>query len=153
MDDNGALRELYAQTVLDHSRHPRNFRCIPEAGRKAVGHNALCGDKISLYLHLDGDRIDDAAFEATGCAISVASASMLTEMVKGRRLTQAETLIRDVKSLFDSGNVDTSVGQSVGDIAALSRVRAYPSRVRCATLAWRTLQAAIDGSAGTVSTE
>ena len=149
MDDSGVLRDLYAQTVLDHSRHPRNFRCIPDAGRKAQGHNPLCGDKISLYLHLDGDRIDDAAFEATGCAISVASASMLTEMVRGQRLADAEILIRDVKSMFDSGNA----GSSIGDLVALSRVRAYPSRVRCATLPWRTLEAALGGSPGTVSTE
>ena len=150
MTGNDDLSRLYRDTVLDHSRNPRNFRRIESAQCHATGHNPLCGDKVTLYVDLeDDDRIRDAAFEATGCAISVDSASMLTELVRNRRLGEVRDLIRDVCAMF----TDHPVNPPPGDLAALAGVRAYPSRVRCATLPWRTLEAALQGSPAAVSTE
>lgn len=143
------LSRLYRDTVLEHSRAPHNFRRIAAADRRAEGNNPLCGDRITLYLDLAGDRIDDAAFEASGCAISVASASMLTEMVRGRRIEEARAAIRDAAALF-SGE---SAGDGLGALAALASVRAYPARIRCAMLPWRTLESALSGNPATVSTE
>ncbi len=144
------LHALYRAAVLDHSRRPRNFRRIESAGHKATGHNPLCGDKITVYLELDEDRrVRDVAFEATGCAISLASASMLTELVKSQPLAETKRLITATCAAF--GN--DSSHSLPGDLAALAGVRAYPSRVRCATLPWRTLEAALQGDAGAVSTE
>ncbi len=143
------LSRLYRDTVLDHSRNPRNFHRMEHAGAQAEGHNPLCGDKVTVYLHLDGDRVDDVSFEASGCAISVASASMMTEMVRGQPVAAARDAIHDADAMF-AGNGDAA---PPGELAALAAVRAYPSRVRCALLPWRTLEAALDGSAATVSTE
>jgi len=142
------LSRLYRDTVLDHSRNPRNFRRIGHPDAQAEGHNPLCGDRLSLYLRLDGDRIADAAFEATGCAISIASASMMTEAVRGQATAAARAAIREAGATF-SGACDAPPG----DLASLAAVRAYPSRIRCAMLPWRTLEAALDGGADTVSTE
>jgi nitrogen fixation NifU-like protein len=147
-DEN--LNQLYRETVLDHSRHPRNLRRLEGPARHATGHNPLCGDRITVYLDVSADDIvRDAAFEATGCAISVASASMLTELVRNRPLAEVQAMIRNVFAMF-AGDAE---GRSPGDMAALAGVRAYPSRVRCATLAWRTLEAALHGDPAAVSTE
>lgn len=150
MTVQGDLARLYRDTVLDHSRHPRNFRILPGADRQATGHNALCGDKITLYLELkNGERIGDATFEATGCAISLASASMLIELVRGQPVREVRKLIGDVSAMFAGPSGD----RPPGDMAALAGVREYPSRIRCATLPWRTLEAALLANPAPVSTE
>lgn len=149
MTAQAAIDRLYQATVLDHSRNPRNFRRIDPADRRAEGNNPLCGDRITLYLHLDDDRIDDAAFEASGCAICLASASMLTNMVRGRPIADVRGTMRDIDAMFRG----EKPGSDVGDAAALAGVRAYPSRVRCALLPWRTLEAALGNAAASVSTE
>jgi nitrogen fixation NifU-like protein len=143
------LGRLYRDQVLDHSRHPRNFRRIERAAARAEGHNPLCGDSVTVYLRLDGDRIADAAFEATGCAISMASASLMTEMIRGRTVAAARTAIRDTNAAF----AGAEGAAPPDDLAALSGVRAYPSRVRCVLLPWRTLEAALGGEVAAVSTE
>ena len=151
MNTHDDLSRLYRETVLSHNRSPRNFRRIESATRKATGHNPLCGDKITVYLDLDADeRIRDIAFEATGCAISMASASMLTEMVKNRPLGETQDLIIAACAAFSD---DSGGAAPPGELAALAGVRAYPSRVRCATLPWRTLESALRGDASGVSTE
>jgi nitrogen fixation NifU-like protein len=149
MSAQAEIDRLYQATVLDHSRNPRNFRRIAPADRRAEGNNPLCGDRVTLYLHLDDDRIDDAAFEASGCAICLASASMLTTLVRGRRIADVRGTLRDVDAMFRG----ETPGGAVGDLTALASVRAYPSRVRCALLPWRTLEAALGSAAATVSTE
>jgi nitrogen fixation NifU-like protein len=144
------LAGLYRTTVLEHSRHPRNFRRSPGANRQATGHNPLCGDKLSLYLELGDDEvIRDAAFEATGCAISLASASMLTDQVRGRSAAGALQLAASVAGMF----ADPPGPAPPGDVAALAGVRDYPSRVRCATLPWRTLEAALRREPAEATTE
>ena len=152
MTDEADLQALYRQTVLDHCRHPRNFRRIEAPDRQAEGHNPLCGDKVTIYLRLAGDTVADVAFEATGCAISLASASMLTDMIRGKRVPDVDAAIDEVGALFAPGG-EPSKRVRESDIGALSGVRAYPSRIRCATLAWRTLEAALHAGAGTVTTE
>ncbi len=150
MTGSGAadVSRLYRDRVLEHSRNPRNFRRIGQPDASAEGHNPLCGDKVSVYLQFDDNRIRDAAFEATGCAISIASASMMTEAVRGQPAAAARAAIRDAEATF-AGGCDTPPG----DLAALAAVREYPSRVRCALLPWRTLAAALAGDAIKVSTE
>jgi nitrogen fixation NifU-like protein len=151
MNAGGAqdLRNLYRQIVLEHSRQPHNCRRLEAPDRQATGHNPLCGDKISLSLRLRGDRIDEVAFEGSGCAICIASASMLTDAVQGRTTTAATGLADDFDGMFAH---PPGAGPG-GDLAALAGVRSYPSRIRCATLPWRTLAAALRSEAGAVSTE
>ena len=146
------LQTLYRETVLDHSRSPRNFRRLGPASRHAEGHNPLCGDKVTIYLDLGAGLIEDASFVGSGCAISLASASMLTEMIKGKRLTEAEPVIESVTRMFGAGD-GGAIPPDCGPIAALASVRAYPSRIRCATLAWQTLRAALNQSAVTATTK
>lgn len=144
------LAGLYRTAVLDHSRQPRNFRRVPDANRQATGHNPLCGDKVSLFIALgEDDVVRDAAFEATGCAISLASASMLCEQVRGRSGSAALQLAAKVAGMF----ARPPGPAPEGDIAALAGVREYPSRVRCALLPWRTLEAALRGEASPATTE
>ena len=150
MTDMEQLRQLYRDTVLKHSRSPRNFRRIEAPQACADGHNPLCGDKITVYLHLDHETIDDATFEATGCAISLASASMLTDMVAGQTAAAAMALANDVQIMLAGKSVPQC---DFGELNALSGVRAYPSRVRCAALPWRTLEAALTGTGRTATTE
>jgi nitrogen fixation NifU-like protein len=147
------LTDLYQEVILDHNRRPRNFGALPDATRTANGHNPLCGDRLTLYVRLDGDRIDGISFEGSGCAISKASASLMTEAVKGRQ-------VGDAIALFDRFHqvVTTPVDQpvddaSVGKLAALAGVREFPVRVKCASLAWHTLKAALEGTAEAVKTE
>ena len=144
MDDT--LRELYQEVILDHGKHPRNFRHPPEANHSAHGHNPLCGDRLTVYVTLDDQsRIQDAAFEGRGCAISVASASMMTEMLKGKTPEQAARLFDYLHNSCTGHSADDTGIDSddVERIKALSGVRDYPIRVKCATLAWHTLQAAL----------
>lgn len=153
------LADLYRDVIVDHNRAPRNFRRLTPADREAQGFNALCGDKLTVYARLDGERIADVAFEGSGCAISVASASLMSERVKGLSLSEARALHAQVHALLaghgeagDPASIDV-LATSLGKVAALAGVRAYPSRVKCATLAWHTLLAALDQTAEPVSTE
>lgn len=144
------LRELYQEVVFDHNRNPRNFRAIENADRKVEGFNPLCGDRITLYLKLDKDRIADIGFQGQGCAISTASASLMTELVKGKTLAEAEKLFAAFHKIV-TGQGNTL--EELGKLAVLAGVRQYPSRIKCATLPWHSLEAAIAGRVEPVSTE
>ena len=140
------LRDLYQDLILDHGKHPRNFHDMPNANHQALGHNPLCGDKISLYVRTDDNNIiQDVAFQGSGCAISVASASMMTEMLKGKTLAQVQPLFDYLHNACTGKPTNKSgLDEDATDrIDALSGVRDYPIRVKCATLAWHTLQAAL----------
>ena len=146
------LKDLYRDVIVDHNRAPRNFRKIPDADKVLEGFNPLCGDKLTLYLKLDGETIQDLSFEGSGCAISVASASLMTERLKGKTHADAEQLFGTVHDLLTKdAPADT---EALGKLAVLAGVREFPSRVKCASLCWHTLKGALDG-AGTrsVSTE
>ena len=137
------LKDLYQEVILDHNRSPRNFRELDGANRKADGYNPLCGDRLTLFLRVEGNVITDATFQGTGCAISKASASLLTESVKGKTVVEAEALFRRfqhmVTSATDSGEDFTDLGK----LFVLSGVREFPVRVKCASLAWHTLRSAV----------
>lgn len=140
------LRDLYQDLILDHSKHPHNFHTLPDANREALGHNPLCGDRLSLHLKVDGsDVIQDAGFQGSGCAISVASASMMTDMLKGKNLSEARALFDFVHgSCIGATPPHISLTDDDRDrLQALAGVRLYPMRVKCATLAWHTMQAAL----------
>jgi nitrogen fixation protein NifU and related proteins len=143
------LRDLYQDVILDHNKRPRNFGPLSGANRRAEGHNPLCGDRVTVSLEMEGDRIKDIAFEGAGCAISTASASLMTEALKGKRVEEARALFHDFHELVTKGEADADVGK----LAVLGGVREYPMRVKCATLAWHTLQAALDQQDHPVSTE
>jgi nitrogen fixation protein NifU and related proteins len=136
------LKDLYRDIIVDHNRHPRNFREIPDADRRADGFNPLCGDKLTVFVKLDDGRISDVSFNGSGCAISIASASLLTESVKGRTLAEAESLFGQMHRLLTRDDVDVDV-TSLGKLGALSGVREFPARVKCASLCWHTLDAAL----------
>ena len=147
------LSDLYQEVILDHNRRPRNYGPLPDASRTVQGHNPLCGDKVTLYVRLDGDRISGIAFEGSGCAISKASASLMTDAVKGGTIDQANALFDRFHAM-----VTTPIGQPVdeaplGKLAVFAGVREFPVRVKCASLAWHTLKAALSGSSGAVRTE
>jgi nitrogen fixation NifU-like protein len=146
------LKDLYRDVIVDHNRNPRNFRAMPDADTHAEGFNPLCGDRLTLYVKLDGDTIRDVAFQGSGCAISVASASLLTETVKGRTVPEAERLFASMHEMLtrDDSTVDVA---SLGKLGALSGVREFPARVKCASLCWHTLDAALHREAAPVSTE
>ncbi|CAN5317522.1 SUF system NifU family Fe-S cluster assembly protein [soil metagenome] len=145
------LKDLYRDVIVDHNRSPRNFRRLDPADRRARGFNPLCGDKLEVYLRMDEDRIEDISFEGSGCAISVASASMMTETLKGRTEAQARKLFETVRTLLTGGGGEPELAD-VGKLAALAGVKDYPSRVKCATLSWHALTAALD-DVSQVSTE
>jgi nitrogen fixation NifU-like protein len=136
------LKDLYRDVIVDHNRHPRNFREIPDADRRADGYNPLCGDKLTVFVKLDGERIADVSFNGSGCAISVASASLLTESVKGKTIAEAEQLFSQMHQLLTRDDADVDV-PSLGKLGALSGVREFPARVKCASLCWHTLDAAL----------
>ena len=148
------LQELYREVILDHNRHPRNFGELEEADRVVEGVNPLCGDKMTLYVKLDGDRVEDISFKGTGCAISVASSSLMTEKAKGGSVGELEQLFDQVHDMLtaDDPAPDPDL-ERLEKLAALSGVREYPTRVKCASLAWHALKTAISGSDDTVSTE
>ncbi len=146
------LRELYQEVVFDHNRNPRNFRAMKDADRKVEGFNPLCGDRITLYLKLKGDLIADISFEGQGCAISTASASLMTELIKGQTLKEAEAFFQAFHKIV-TGKDDELKLKELGKLAVLAGVRQYPSRIKCATLPWHSLEAAIKGSEEMVSTE
>jgi nitrogen fixation NifU-like protein len=146
------LKDLYRDVIVDHNRHPRNFGKLDPADAHADGHNPLCGDRLTMYVNLDGERIAETKFEGSGCAISVASASLLTEAVKGKSKAEVKALFEDMHALLTQhdASVDTA---KLGKLAALGGVRDFPARVKCASLCWHTLNAALDRVAEPVSTE
>jgi nitrogen fixation protein NifU and related proteins len=146
------LRDLYQEVIFDHNRNPRNFRVMADADRKVEGFNPLCGDRLTLYLKMDGDRITDASFQGSGCAISTASVSLMTEIIKDKTQTEAEALFK-VFHEMTTGKDEQIQLETVGKLAVLAGVREYPARVKCATLAWHTLDAALKNQQQAVSTE
>jgi nitrogen fixation protein NifU and related proteins len=144
------LRDLYQEVILDHSKRPRNFHALADANRRAEGYNPLCGDRETVFLRLEGDRVRDVAFQGTGCAISTASASMMTESVKGKSREEAEALFERFHDLITGQNGESA---DLGKLAVFSGVREYPVRVKCATLPWHTLKAALASDGATISTE
>ena len=146
------LRELYQEVILEHSKAPRNYRRPSEANQKAEGFNPLCGDRFTVYLELAGDQIRDIGFEGSGCAISKASASMMTQAVKGKSRQEAEKLFAAFHRLVTTGE-SNGAGGELGKLEVFSGVSEFPVRVKCATLAWHTLEAALGGAQDTVSTE
>lgn len=145
------LKELYRDVILDHNRRPRNFGRIEPSDTHADGHNPLCGDRLTVWLRLKDDRIDDIRFEGKGCAISTASASLMTEAVKGKDRAAVQSLYGRIHSLLTQQ--DAVADESLGKLAALSGVREFPARVKCASLCWHTLNAALERGAATVSTD
>jgi nitrogen fixation NifU-like protein len=147
------LRELYQELIIDHSKRPRNFRVLEGTSHKAEGYNPLCGDMVTVYLELDGDRVKNIGFQGKGCAISTASASVMTESVKGKTLAEAEALFGIFHDLVTGKPPASGKAPELGKLAVFSGVSEFPVRVKCATLAWHTLHAALQGTGGTVSTE
>ena len=146
------LRELYQEVILDHHRRPRNFGPLPDSNRHAEGRNPLCGDHLSVQVDVEGGIIKDVAFEGAGCAISRASASLMTDAVKGRSVEDAERMFEEFHQMVTSG-VEDAVEESLGKLAVFCGVREFPSRVKCASLAWHTLHAALEAKGTTASTE
>jgi len=146
------LRELYQEVILDHNKRPRNFRVPDPSNRKAEGYNPLCGDKITIFLYVEGDVIKDLGFQGTGCAISKASASLMTDALKGKTLAQANEMFDKFHHLVTSPSTAAETDE-LGKLAVLGGVREYPMRVKCASLAWHTLKAAMQAEHDVVSTE
>lgn len=147
------VRELYQSTILDHNKRPRNFRVPAAANREARGHNPLCGDQITVYLEVQDGVVKDVGFQGSGCAISKASASLMTEAVKGQPLAEVEALFARFHALLTGGPAAPAAAEDLGKLAVFSGVREYPVRVKCATLPWHTVRAAAHGDATTVKTE
>jgi nitrogen fixation NifU-like protein len=146
------LSALYQEVILDHNKRPRNYRVMQDADRQADGFNPLCGDKIRIYIKLADGRIADISFQGSGCAISTASASILTETLKGKTLAEAESLFETFHDLV-TGKSPGQVNQPLGKLAAFSGVSEFPVRVKCASLAWHTLKSALAGDAKVATTE
>ncbi len=143
------LNDLYQQVILDHCKKPRNFHELPRASCSAQGHNPLCGDQLQLFLALDGERITDASFVGSGCCISKASASLLTEFAKGKTRAEVEKMFDRVHDMVTTGRV----ADDVGKLAVFAGVHKYPARVKCAILAWHAVMGALKGDSGSVTTE
>ena len=141
------LRELYQQVVLDHNKSPRNFREIDPCDHDADGYNPLCGDTVHIYIKVDGDKVEDIAFTGEGCAISKASASLMTDALKGKTVAEAKALFEEFQAMVTCGL------PMEGKLAVFAGVRDYPMRVKCATLAWHTMKAAFDGKKDAATTE
>lgn len=146
------LRDLYQEVIFDHNRNPRNFRVMENPDRQVDGFNPLCGDKLTLFLKLDGELISDASFQGSGCAISTASVSLMTEIIKGKSQSEAEALFHTFHEMT-TGKEEEIQLEAVGKLAVLAGVRDYPARVKCATLAWHTLDAALKNQQQAISTE
>ena len=147
------LYELYKEEILDHNRKPRNFRKLEEANRVSEGFNPLCGDRVIVYVYLENDVVKNISFEGQGCAISKACASMMTESVKGKTKAETEALFQKVHKMLTSSPHEPVDSSGLGKLAVFSGVREFPLRVKCATLAWHTLNAAFQGKGEGVSTE
>ena len=146
------LNELYQQVILDHNKKPRNFRKIENANHTAEGYNPLCGDHLTIYVNVAGDEVQEIAFEGSGCAISKAAASMMTQAVKGKSKEQAENLFQEFHSMVTGELNEETDENSLGNLKIFAGVREFPVRVKCATLAWHTLHAALNNEEQ-VSTE
>ena len=147
------LRELYQELILDHNRRPRNRRAMADATADADGFNPLCGDKVHVFVKLEGDRIADVSFDGVGCAISTASASLMTTALKGKTLAEAREIFDRFHEMVTGEPGAPLAEETLGKLAVFQGVCEFPVRVKCATLAWHTLKAAIDRSKGQVSTE
>jgi nitrogen fixation protein NifU and related proteins len=144
------LEDLYQEVIVDHSKRPRNFRRMTEANRTAEGYNPLCGDKLSLYLEMDGEVVKNVSFVGSGCAISTASASLMTESIRGKTREQAQALLERFHALL---TIEGASSRDLGKLVAFSGVREFPARVKCATLAWHTLASALKNTGEVASTE
>jgi len=144
------LRDLYQEVIFDHNRNPRNDHSMEDASHHADGNNPLCGDQITVYVKVNGDHIEEVSFEAHGCAISTASASLMTQALKGKKLSEVEVMFNDFHQMATG---EAGASARLGKLAVLEGVREYPARVKCATLAWHTLQAALENNEDTVTTE
>ena len=144
------IDDLYQETILDHSKRPRNFHGMQDANRRAEGYNPLCGDKLRLYLKVENDVVQDASFEGSGCAISTASASLMTESLKGKTREEALKLLDKFHDLLTT---DTAAAKDLGKLVVFCGVRDYPARVKCATLAWHTLKSALNDTGEVATTE
>ena len=138
------LSELYQQVILDHNKKPRNFRKLESASHYAEGYNPLCGDQLTIYMNLENDRVTDVGFEGSGCAISKASASMMTQAVKGKSKEQAETLFKEFHSMVTGELDEENEENALGNLKIFAGVREFPVRVKCATLPWHTMHAALN---------
>ncbi len=147
------VRELYQQIILDHNRSPRNFKVMENADREATGDNPLCGDRLTVYLKMDGDIIADVSFRGSGCAISQASASLMTTSVMGKSTAEAEDLFGNFHSMVTGGPAGVPDTKIFRKLAAFAGVREFPARVKCANLGWHALKAALDAEPGLVTTE
>ena len=147
------LGELYQQLIIDHNRHPRNFGSLEDATETASGDNPLCGDRITVYLRLKDDVIEDIRFQGAGCAISQASASLMTTAVRGKKADEALELFRAFHAMVTGPQEASPDTRRLGKLAAFAGVRAFPARVKCANLPWHTLRTALKGNGGSVSTE
>jgi nitrogen fixation protein NifU and related proteins len=145
------LNELYQQVILDHSKAPRNFKKLETANRVADGHNPLCGDHIRVYLHVEGDTVQDISFEGSGCAISKASASMMTATLKGKKTAEVKKMFQDFQEMIKTGTQPAE--DTLGKLAVFSGVHRFPSRIKCAILPWHAVVATIEGKTEPVSTE
>ena len=139
------LSELYQQVILDHNKKPRNFHKLESANRSAEGYNPLCGDQLHIYLEVENDQVKDISFEGTGCAIFKASASMMTQAVKGKTKQESEQIFEEFHRLVTGDTDDESEGPHLGKLRIFAGVREYPVRVKCATLSWHTMKAALEG--------
>jgi nitrogen fixation NifU-like protein len=147
------LRDLYQDVILEHSKAPRNYRVQATANHKAEGYNPLCGDRFTIYLTLAGEKIEDISFQGSGCAISKASASMMTQSLKGKTVAEAEKLFERFHDMVTGHGAPGEPDAELGKLAVFSGVSEFPVRVKCASLAWHTLQAAIAGKQEAISTE
>ena len=146
------LKDLYQEVIVDHNRSPRNFGKLENADRSLEGYNPLCGDRLTVYLKLDGDQITDIRFDGSGCAISIASASLMTEAMKDKTIAEAKLIFNNFHELVTTDGTDIG-HDKLGKLMAIAGVRDYPTRVKCATLCWHTLHSAISGEQTSVSTE
>ncbi len=146
------LKELYQEVILDHNKKPRNFHKMEEATHHAEGYNPLCGDQIQLFLKMNGNRIEDISFQGSGCAISKASSSMMTSILKGKTIEEAEKLFEGFHQMV-TGDVGAKVSENLGKLTVFSGVCEFPARVKCASLAWHTMKAALEGKVEPVKTE
>jgi nitrogen fixation NifU-like protein len=144
------LDELYQQVILDHCKRPRNFHVLEGANRKGQGYNPLCGDNYTVFLKMEGDEVKDASFQGSGCCISKASASLLTDAVKGKSKAEVQDLFGKVRNLITTGNGQE---ESLGKMAVFAGVHKFPARVKCAILSWHAVLSAVEGKDGPVSTE
>ncbi|HXT10068.1 MAG TPA: SUF system NifU family Fe-S cluster assembly protein [Candidatus Angelobacter sp.] len=146
---NDELLELYQELILDHSRRPRNFRTLPDANHRGQGTNPICGDNYTIYARIEGSTVKDLAFQGSGCAISKASASLLTEALVGKTCLEVQTIFNAVRDMLTTGRTDSDLGK----VVALAGVHKFPERIKCAVLPWHAMLAAVTEAGTTVSTE